>query len=565
MEKAKWWKDAVVYQIYPKSFQDSNGDGVGDLQGIIQRLDYIKQLGVNVIWLCPVYCSPMDDGGYDISDYYHIDPIFGTDADMDELIQKADARGIKILMDLVINHTSDEHEWFQDALKNPDSKYADYYIFKETEDGNPPNNWRSYFGDAAWTRIDGSNRFYLHAFSKKQPDLNWESEELREEIYRMVNYWLDKGLGGFRIDAICNIKKRLEYGVFQPDGEDGLRYIGDWILNQPGIEVFLKELNERTFKPHNSMTVAEANVPEELLDHFIGEDGFFSMVFDFSYTDIDVPNTGEWFHPREFTAEELRDNIFKSQKMVQEKGWGAVYLENHDQNRSVNKYIPEKDINYYSKTMLASMFMFLRGTPFIYQGQELGMENIRMDSLDKYDDIATKGHYERALKMGISPEKAFEFVVKRSRDNSRTPMQWSTEENAGFSKVKPWLEINKNYKMINAKDQEHCEKSVLRFYRDLVLLRRNSEYSSVIIEGEFVPYYTEDASIIAYLRILGEKELLVVHNYQSKKGTIKIPDGFKERVLGNREMRSSTNGKYCLEPYECIALYRENKNDFLNI
>lgn len=559
MEKAKWWKNAVVYQIYPKSFQDTNGDGIGDIQGIIQRLDYIKRLGVNVIWLCPIYRSPMDDGGYDISDYYHIDPMFGIDADMDELIQKADRLGIKILMDLVINHTSDEHEWFQTALKNPDSKYADYYIFKETEDGNLPNNWRSYFGDAAWTRVEGSNRFYLHAFSKKQPDLNWENKELREEIYKMVNYWLDKGLGGFRIDAICNIKKRLEYGIFQPDGEDGLRYIGDWILNQPGIELFLKELNERTFKPHNSMTVAEANVPEKLLNQFIGEDGFFSMVFDFSYTDIDVPDTGEWFHPRKFTAEELQENIFKSQKMVQEKGWGAVYLENHDQNRSVNKYIPEKDINYYSKTMLASMFMFLRGTPFIYQGQELGMENIRMDSLDKYDDIATKGQYNRALKFGISPEEAFEIVIKRSRDNSRTPMQWSTDVNAGFTTSKAWISINENYKIINARNQENTKRSVLEFYKKLIGLRTKSKYSPVIIDGEFVPYYTEDVSVIAYLRVLDGKELLVIHNYQDKRGSVKIPDGFEEKVLGNRDSADPVNGKYNLEPYECIALYKENR------
>lgn len=325
MRKTDWWKNAVVYQIYPKSFQDSNSDGIGDLKGIINRLDYLKRLGINVIWLCPVYQSPMDDGGYDISDYYHINPMFGSDEDMDELIQKADKMGIKILMDLVVNHTSDEHEWFQKALKDPDSKYADYYIFKETADGNPPNNWRSYFGEPAWTKIEGTNRFYLHEFSKKQPDLNWENQSLREEIYRMVNYWLDKGLAGFRIDAIGNIKKRLEFKTFQPDGEDGLRYIGDWVLNQPGIEIFLQELTEKTFRPHNSMTVAEANVPEELLNLFIGDLGFFSMVFDFSYTDIDVPATGEWFRPKAFTPEELKKTIFESQRMVQEKD-GVPYI-----------------------------------------------------------------------------------------------------------------------------------------------------------------------------------------------------------------------------------------------
>ena len=559
MKKSDWWKHAVVYQIYPKSFQDSNGDGIGDLKGIISRLDYLKRLGVNVLWLCPVYQSPMDDGGYDISDYYHIHPMFGDDADMDELIRKADGMGIKILMDLVVNHTSDEHEWFQQALKDPDSKYADYYIFKETADGNPPNNWRSYFGEPAWTRVEGTNRFYLHEFSRKQPDLNWENEALREEIYRMVNYWLDKGLAGFRIDAIGNIKKRLEYETFQPDGEDGLRYIGDWVLNQPGIEVFLQELNERTFRPHNSMTVAEANVPEELLNLFIGEEGFFSMVFDFSYTDIDVPATGEWFRPRDFTVEELRKAIFSSQRMVQEKGWGALYLENHDQNRSVNKYIPEEEIGYHSETMLASLFFFLRGTPFIYQGQEIGMENIRMASIDDYDDIATRGQYARAMNAGLDKETAFDIVAKRSRDNSRTPMQWDSGKNAGFSSAdRTWIRVNPNYKSINAADQEHPD-SVLSFYRELIRLRKDSKYSDIIISGEFLPYESEDPCVIAYQRSTAHERLLVIHNFQNRQSAIRLPKGHLKTVTGNfpdnHTQKDTPQRLYRLLPYECIALY----------
>ena len=559
MKKSDWWKHAVVYQIYPKSFQDSNGDGIGDLKGIISRLDYLKRLGVNVLWLCPVYQSPMDDGGYDISDYYHIHPMFGDDADMDELIRKADGMGIKILMDLVVNHTSDEHEWFQQALKDPDSKYADYYIFKETADGNPPNNWRSYFGEPAWTRVEGTNRFYLHEFSRKQPDLNWENEALREEIYRMVNYWLDKGLAGFRIDAIGNIKKRLEYETFQPDGEDGLRYIGDWVLNQPGIEVFLQELNERTFRPHNSMTVAEANVPEELLNLFIGEEGFFSMVFDFSYTDIDVPATGEWFRPRDFTVEELRKAIFSSQRMVQEKGWGALYLENHDQNRSVNKYIPEEEIGYHSKTMLASLFFFLRGTPFIYQGQEIGMENIRMASIDDYDDIATRGQYARAMNAGLDKETAFDIIAKRSRDNSRTPMQWDSGKNAGFSSAdRTWIRVNPNYKSINAADQEHPD-SVLSFYRELIRLRKDSKYSDIIISGEFLPYESEDPCVIAYQRSTAHERLLVIHNFQNRQSAIRLPKGHLKTVTGNfpdnHTQKDAPQRLYRLLPYECIALY----------
>ncbi len=557
MDKMTWWKEAVVYQIYPKSFQDSNGDGIGDLRGIINRLAYIKELGVNVIWLCPVYMSPMDDGGYDISDYYHIHPMFGTDADMDELIEKAGEMGIKILMDLVVNHTSDEHEWFQEALQNPKSKYVDYYIFKETKDGNPPNNWRSYFGGPAWERVEGTNRFYLHAFSRKQPDLNWENRELREEIYRMVNYWLDKGLGGFRIDAICNIKKRMEYGFFQSDGEDGLRYIGDFILNQPGIEEFLYELNERTFRPHNSMTVAEANVPEELLEQFIGEKGFFTMVFDFSYADIDVPDTGEWFRPRHFTVSELRKNIFNSQKMVQEKGWGAVYLENHDQNRSVNKYLPKEDIHYYSKTMLGSLFFFLRGTPFIYQGQEIGMENMTLESIADYDDIATHGQYERALKAGIREEEAFAIVAKRSRDNNRTPMQWDEGKNAGFSDAEStWMKVNPDYKRISVARQEKDEESVLNFYRKLAGLRRGGKYASVMTYGVFLPYEVEEASVIAWQRIADTERLLVIHNFQNREGVVKIPEGYDEKVIGNYKSEYFNTGSYRLKPYECIALYK---------
>lgn len=559
MNRNEWWKKAVVYQIYPKSFCDSDGDGIGDLKGITQKLGYLKQLGITVIWICPVYQSPMKDGGYDISDYYHIHPMFGTDEDMDELILKANELGFKILMDLVVNHTSDEHAWFQAALKDPKGRYADYYIFEETQDGNPPNNWRSYFGDSAWEQAGGSNRYYLHAFSKNQPDLNWENEELREEIYQMVNYWLDKGIAGFRIDAICNIKKRLEFGTFEPDGEDGMRYIGDWILNQPGIEVFLKELNERTFRPHNSMTVAEANVPEELLNQFIGKQGFFSMVFDFSYTDIDVPATGEWFRPHQFTAKELRDKIYHSQDMVQRKGWGAVYLENHDQNRSVNKYIPKEDINYYSKTMLAAMFLLLRGTPFIYQGQEIGMENIEMDSMEDYDDIATIGQYQRAIKAGFDSEQAFRIVGKRSRDNSRTPMQWDAGKNAGFSSSDhTWMKVNKNYKVLNANIQETKAQSVLKFYRELILLRQEDKYGDIIVNGRFVPYEVQDSSVIAYERKLPESRLLLFCNAQNTKTMVEIPKGYRKKVIGNYEYDYNETGKYCLNPYECIILYRKD-------
>jgi oligo-1,6-glucosidase/alpha-glucosidase len=552
-----WWKESVVYQIYPKSFQDSNNDGIGDIKGIISRLDYIKKLGTDVIWICPVYKSPMDDGGYDISDYFQIDELFGTNEDLDELLEKAKQLDIKVLMDLVVNHTSDEHVWFQEALHNPASKYRDYYIFKEGIDGNPPNNWRSYFGGSAWEPVPNEkNMFYLHAFTKKQPDLNWENEEVREEIYTMINYWLDKGLGGFRIDAILNIKKRLEYGIFESDGEDGLAFIGHWILNQPGIEVWLKEMRERTFKPHNSMTVAEADVPNERLDEYIGEDGYYSMVFDFSYTDIDVPETGEWFKDSQWTWTDMRTNIFTNQLVTQDKGWGALYLENHDQPRSINKYIPEEWINDYSKKMLATLFMLLRGTPFIYQGQELGMTNIEMASLEDFDDVATHSQYKRALEYGLAPEQALKAVNKRSRDNSRTPMQWNTQKNAGFSTSdNVWLKVNPNYPELNAEAQLTNQQSVFNYYRQLIELRKNSVYNDVLIYGQFLPVKDKNEHILLYERQLEDKIVLVILNVTATEQEYYVDEQYQQVLINNYEdILLDQSRKLRLRPFESIVL-----------
>lgn len=551
MMKQEWWKEAVVYQVYPKSFMDSNDDGVGDIKGITQKLPYFNELGVDVIWLSPVYQSPMDDGGYDIADYYAVDPLFGTNQDLDELLEKANENGQKILMDLVINHTSDEHQWFQQALANPNSKYRDYYIFEEGYQGGPPNNWRSYFGSSAWEPVPGeANVYYLHAFTKKQPDLNWENAEVREELYQMVNYWLDKGLGGFRIDAILNIKKRIERGHFQADGEDGLAFIGKWILNQPGIEVWLQELNERCFMPHNSMTVAEADVPDERLGEYIGQEGFFSMVFDFSYTDLDVPATGEWFKPTNWTVGEMRDFIFSNQLLTQEKGWGALYLENHDQPRSINKYIPEADRHDQSKKMLATLFMCLRGTPFVYQGQELGMSNHQMASLDQYDDIATHDQYRRARLSGLSEEEAFTRVSERSRDNSRTPMQWNTEKNAGFSKAQTtWLKVNPNYVTVNAEAQVGQPASIFAYYQQLIALRRHSVYKELLVYGEFEPVETDSETLIVYKRQLKGESLLVIINFSHQVQAFKLEEAYSELVLTNDQKIINDKGQLVLHPY----------------
>lgn len=556
--KEQWWKNSVVYQIYPKSFQDSNGDGIGDLQGIIQRLPYLKDLGVDVIWLSPVYQSPMKDGGYDISDYKAIDPQFGDMRDMDELIARAESLGIKILMDLVVNHTSSEHRWFQQSLKDPKSKYRNYYIFREGVDGRPPNNWRSYFGGSAWEAVPGEeNLFYLHVFAKEQPDLNWENPEVREEILSMINWWLDKGLGGFRIDAILNLKKRIEYGQFTPDGEDGLVYVGDWVLNQPGIEVWLRELDERAFRPHNSFTVAEADVPNDRLAEYIGENGFFRTVFDFSYTDIDVPRTGEWHKQAAWTVADLREAIFHSELVTQKVGWGARYLENHDQPRSPNKYIPADAINDRSKKLLATLYMMLRGTPFIYQGQEIGMENIRMDSLEDYNDIASLDQYHRAVASGISPEDALEGLFKRSRDNARTPMQWSAGKNAGFSTAaKTWLKVNSNYPLLNAEREEQDPHSVLNYYKQLIALRKGP-YGEIAVYGRFVPVPCESDSLIVYKRLLEDgRELLTAVNLSRNQAAFPI-DGDYEPLLCNSSQVEVSSGEISLPAFGAAVFHKK--------
>lgn len=558
MAKAEWWKESVVYQIYPRSFRDANQDGVGDLLGIQERLPYLKQLGVDVLWLSPVYKSPMVDGGYDIADYQDIDPMFGTMADMDRLIEAADQQGMKLLMDLVVNHTSDQHDWFQQALADPQSKYRDWYIFREGVAGQPPNNWRSYFGGSVWTAVPGEeNMFYFHCFAPQQPDLNWENPDVREAIIEMINWWLDKGLGGFRIDAILNLKKTIQYGEFPPDGEDGLCWVGRYILNQPGILDWLQELDRRTFRAHQSFTVAEADVPFADLPQYIGEDGVFRMVFDFSYTDIDVPETGEWHQQSGWQVADLREAIFANELMTQKVGWGAKYLENHDQPRSINKYIPAADISDTSKKMLATLFMMLHGTPFIYQGQELGMENIMMDSLADYDDLATLDQYQRAVLSGISEEEAFYGLFKRSRDNSRTPMQWDDSPQAGFTEAATsWMKVNPNYPAINVAVEEQDPASVFHYYRALIALRRDPRYREVTIYGTFVPV-VDNPETILYERVLGAQKLLVAVNFSNRPQAITIPPGYQKILLDNYPVTESleavAGGSYQLRPYESFV------------
>jgi len=553
----KWWQKEVGYQIYPRSFYDSNNDGIGDLNGITAKLDYLKELGITLIWVCPIFKSPMDDNGYDISDYYDVNPEFGTKEDLERLIKEAEKRGIKIILDLVINHTSDEHEWFLEALKNPESKYRNYYIFKRGKNGLPPTNWRSHFGGSAWEKVEGeadengNEMYYLHLFTKKQPDLNWENPEVREELYKMVNYWLEKGIAGFRVDAINSIKKDENYLNLPVDGADGLAYNVKYTLNQPGIEEFLSELAKETFKKYNCMTVAETPMLEyERYNDFIGEDGFFSMIFDFSYADLDMTKGGFYYSLRDIPTIELRNAIFESQLTQQKYGWGAPFLENHDLPRSLNKFFGEK-ANETNAKLLGNVFFFLRGTPFIYQGQEIGMNNFVRNDISEFDDIASKDQYQRALGEKFSTEEALYFVNKRSRDNSRTPMQWGNSKNAGFSEnenIKSWIKLTGSQAVTNVKNQLNDEKSIFAHYKKMIDLRQNGKYSDCLIYGEFIPVPLENEKIIAYVRKYGNQKILCISNFSCQKQEVKLNDIAK--ALGKKEI---TLGEILINNFDKIG------------
>ena len=540
----KWWKKEVGYQIYPRSFYDSNNDGIGDLNGITEKLDYLKNLGITLIWVCPIFKSPMDDNGYDISDYYDVNPEFGTKEDLEKLIAEAEKRGIKVILDLVINHTSDEHEWFLEALKNPESKYRNYYIFKRGENGLPPTNWRSHFGGSAWEKVEGeadengNEMYYLHLFTKKQPDLNWENPEVRKELYKMVNYWLEKGIAGFRVDAINSIKKDARYLDLPVDGADGMAHNVEYTLNQPGIEEFLSELAKETFKKYNAMTVAETPMLEyERYNDFIGDDGFFTMIFDFSYADLDMTKGGFYYSLRDIPTIELRDAIFESQLTQQKYGWGAPFLENHDLPRSLNKFFGEK-ANETNAKLLANVFFFLRGTPFIYQGQEIGMDNFVRNDISEFDDIASKDQYQRALGEGFSSEEALYFVNKRSRDNSRTPMQWDNSKNAGFSKdenSKSWIKLTGSQATTNVADQINDKDSIFSHYKKMIDLRQNGKYSDCLTFGDFISVPLENEKIIAYVRKYKNQKVLCISNFSELKQEVKLSEIAK--ALGEKEIK----------------------------
>ena len=548
----KWWHDKVAYQIYPKSFCDTNGDGIGDLRGIISKLDYLKELGVDIIWLSPIYKSPFVDQGYDISDYYAIAEEFGTMEEFDELLAEAKKRDMYLIMDLVVNHCSDKHEWFQKALADPDGPYADYFYFRKGKNGNPPSNYRSYFGGNCWEPVPGSDKYYFHMFAKEQPDLNWENPKLREEIYRMINWWLDKGLAGFRIEAIINIKKDLAFPDMEPDGDDGLASCWRMVENVEGVDALLEDLKNHTFAKKDAFTVGEVfNIGVEDLPDFIGENGHFSTIFDFSAHMLSDGEHG-WYDAPPISFDAWKKAITDSQMRVQNVGFEANIIENHDEPRGVSRFLPDYAQNADGAKMLGTVSVLLRGIPFIYQGQEIGMQNARWNSVDEFDDISTKDQYRMAREAGLSDAEALAVCSVMSRDNARTPMQWKDAPQAGFTSGTPWLKVNDNYPVINVEKEEGQPDSVLHYYRKLIALRKSGEYRELFTYGKFEPAYENADHVMAYYRILQGRRVLVAANFGTDTIELDWEVPAKKVLLSNKK-RTNAENKLILEKCEVFV------------
>ncbi len=552
--KKKWWMGKVAYQIWPKSFADSNGDGVGDLEGIIGKLDYLKDLGIDIIWISPLYKSPLVDQGYDISDYYDINPLFGDLETMDRLLAEAKKRDMYIVMDLVVNHCSDEHEWFKKACADPDGEYGKYFYIAEKKDGKLPCNWRSYFGGSVWEPIPGTDKYYFHAFHKKQPDLNWENPKVRQEVYKMRNWWFERGIAGFRIDAIINIKKKLPFCDYEPDRDDGMVSIVRMLEDAEGIGEFLEEMKHETFDKYDAFTVGEVfNEKDSELREFIGENGHFSSKFDFA-PEI-CGKGGAWYEHETVTPEMYKNAIFDSQLRVADIGFLSNIIENHDEPRGVCRYIPDGDLNDTSKKALAAVYFFLRGIPFIYQGQEIGMENCPFESIDQIDDISSKDEYKVCRDAGYSEEESMKLLRVYSRDNARTPVQWSDEENAGFSTHKPWMIVNPNYREINLAKQKDDRNSVYAFYKKMIALYKDPAYHETLTFGRFEPYMRETKNLIAYYRRGEGQTLLVLANFQNEPQTVMLPEAAGNVILNNcASVDVDDNGRITLGGYQAVMI-----------
>ena len=556
MEK-KWWKESVVYQIYPKSFKDSNGDGIGDIRGIIQKLDYLKELGVNVLWISPMLESPQDDNGYDISDYRRIYKEYGTMEDYEELLSEAHKRDIRILMDLVVNHTSDEHNWFIESRKSKANPYRDYYIWKDPVNGKEPNNWGGAFGGSVWEYDPQTQMYYMHLFSKKQPDLNWENEKVRQEVYDMMKFWCDKGIDGFRMDVISMISKDQSF----PDGEMNNSLYGDfgpYCVHGPRIHEFLQEMNREVLSKYDIMTVGETSgVTIEEAQKYAGEvRNELNMVFQFEHVENGSGDYGKWTTEK-YDFKEFKRIMIKWQEELQGKAWNSLFLGNHDQPRSVSRF--GNDNPAYRETsakMLATCLHMMQGTPYVYQGEELGMTNVYFDKLEDYRDIESINFFTELTESGLmTPEYMMKCLMLRSRDNARTPMQWDDSAQAGFTDGAPWIKVNPNYKEINAAQQLEDPNSIFYYYQKLIRLRKEKD---IIVYGGFEPLYRDDEQIFAYIRRQDQEKLLTVCNFSDKNAEMEIPEEFKgaECLITNLD-RTVFEGKIVLKPYEAFVLYKK--------
>lgn len=552
MEK-RWWKECVVYQIYPRSFKDSNGDGIGDLNGITEKMDYLKELGINVIWLSPVYQSPNDDNGYDISDYRAIMKEFGTMEEFDRMLRVAHERGIRLVMDLVVNHTSDEHPWFVESRKSTNNPYRDYYIWRPAKDGREPNNWGSCFSGSAWEYDVTTDMYYLHLFSKKQPDLNWDNPKVRDEVFDMMNWWLDKGVDGFRMDVISLISKKPDL----PDGEPGINGYASFNepANGPHVHEYLQEMRRRVLDGRDTITVGECSgvTLEEAKKYARSDEKELNMVFQFEHMDVDADGSNKW-SDKKMDLRDLKSIMTKWQKGLEEIAWNSLFWENHDQPRSVSRFGNDGEYRETSAKMLATCLHMMQGTPYVYQGEELGMTNVPFRDISDFRDLDSINAYHELVGQGVFTEEAMmRYLRYKSRDNARTPFQWNDEENAGFTTGTPWIMVNPNYKEINAREQMVRADSVFNYYKKLIRLRRENE---IIVYGSYDLLLPDDPELYVYTRTLGDEKLLVICNFYGNTREFELPEGWDpdrmERMIGNYEKRDIA-GTMELRPYEAVV------------
>ena len=546
----KWWQKTIAYELYPKSFLDTEGQGTGTIRGITQKLDYLESLGIGAVWLTPVCRSPMVDNGYDIADYTDIDPSYGTMEDMKELIAKAKEKNIRIVMDLVFNHTSDQNPWFLESKMSKNNPKSSWYIWRDAkEDGSAPTNWRSIFGGSAWTWCEERQQYYLHTFASQQPDLNWADEDVRKALYQAANFWVDLGAGGFRIDAITYIRKPDEFKDGVPDADDGMISVHDMTANTPGILEYLYEFKREVSEGHDIFTVAEANgVSADELKYWVGEHGAFDMLFEFSHVNLEFKGVETWCRPDPWTISDLKTALRNSQNATKTSGWYPAFFENHDKPRCIDHYFPECSDPSSAAKAMGTLLMTLRGTPFLYQGQELGYRNVAWPSIDCYNDISSIGQYQFALSEGLTEEEAMKCVHTFSRDSARTPMQWDDTENAGFSSGTPWLPIHDDYKEVNVEKESRDPDSVLSWYRTLAEIRQEH---SALISGDWTEFMKDDPDIIAYTRKNDEEELYILINLSEKQRTFSTESVTAEHVILNNK---DTYEKGSLSPLQCVIL-----------